>query len=57
MVVSKKESSRYESQIGDLKIKQVQKFDYLESVLIDYSKYDTESQKPEIVTDAFQKLN
>lgn len=58
MSISKRVSLRQELQIGDIKIKQVQKFNYQGSVITEDGKYDTEIEKCiGMAKNAFQKLN
>ena len=58
MVVSRKDSLKCELKFGDIKIKQVKKFNYLGSMLTEDGKCDTEIQRRiGIAKDAFQKLS
>ena len=57
MVISKKESPRCDLRIGDAHIKQVQKFNYLGSVITSDGRYNTEIKKRiGMAKDTFQKL-
>ena len=57
MVISKKESPRCDLRIGDAHIKQVQKFNYLGSVIKSDGRCDTEIKKCiGMAKDTFQKL-
>lgn len=57
MVVRKRGSPSYELRIGDVKIKQAQRFKYLCHVVTDDEKYDTEIQgQIGLAKDTFQKL-
>ena len=57
MVVSRKDSLKFELKIGDIKIKQVKKFSYLGTMLTEDGKCGTEIQRCiGIAKDAFQKL-
>lgn len=58
MVVSKRDSPRRELHNGDVKIKQIQKFSYLDNVVTVDRKWDTEiRQRIRIAKVTFQKIS